>query len=245
MNNKNTKNTVSKKRKALKNFKLPNKLIVIPNKDKQFHERWSKGRSLCNIPHPFRCIISAPPNSGKTNIIKNLCLHQVPVFDKVYLIHCDGAFTKEYDDLQPETLDAIPDPKAWTGDHKALVILEDLSYKDLGKHQQECLKRLWGFVSTHKNISTIMTLQTFHEVPPIIRRCSNLFILYPSLDSSDVKTISRKVGLNVDKLQSLFKTFCKNQYDSIWIDLQDKSPSKLRLNCFKKIKCCAAQPNKK
>ena len=44
--------------KTKRSVRLPNKLIVMKNKDKAFHETWtnSKGRPYnpLNVPHPFR-----------------------------------------------------------------------------------------------------------------------------------------------------------------------------------------------
>ena len=36
-----------------------NKLIVIPNEDKTFHEKVDE-TNLCNFPHPFRMILCGP-----------------------------------------------------------------------------------------------------------------------------------------------------------------------------------------
>ena len=40
-----------------------NKLIIIPNEDKTFHEKVDE-TNLCNFPHPFRMILCGPPNTG-------------------------------------------------------------------------------------------------------------------------------------------------------------------------------------
>jgi hypothetical protein len=34
-------------------MRLPNKIIPLPNPDKNFHEKWYKGRNMLNIPHPL------------------------------------------------------------------------------------------------------------------------------------------------------------------------------------------------
>ena len=46
-------------------MKLPNKILALPNPDKEFHERWYKNRNMLNLPHPFRCLCLGPPNVGE------------------------------------------------------------------------------------------------------------------------------------------------------------------------------------
>ena len=134
--------------------KLPNKIIALPNADKAFHEQWYTNRSLLNFPHPFRSVISGPPNVGKTTVIKNILMRQYPPFEEIFVVHCDGAYTHEYDDLDDcKFLDEIPTPEEWEGEKKSCVILDDLEYKLMSKDQKRALDRLFGYVSTHKNIS--------------------------------------------------------------------------------------------
>ena len=80
-------------------------IVAIENPDKTFHENWDNtevnGVEMCrhplNIPHPFRCVLMGPPGVGKTTIVLNLLLRQQPAFKKVYVIHVDGEYSKEYD----------------------------------------------------------------------------------------------------------------------------------------------------
>ena len=82
--------------------KLKNKIIVIPNEDKLWHEKPSD--DLCSFPHPFRVCFIAPPNSGKSLILKNILLHTSPAFECIYLTHNDLE-THEYDTIDLEYLD--------------------------------------------------------------------------------------------------------------------------------------------
>jgi hypothetical protein len=50
-------------RKKFKN-RLPNKIVPIKNADKTNHEKWYKGRNICNFPRPYRCILVGGVNSG-------------------------------------------------------------------------------------------------------------------------------------------------------------------------------------
>ena len=60
-----------------KQTKLPQQIIPIPNRDKAFHETWHSSRDLIDIPHPFRGVLAARPNSGKTCVMLNIILRVV------------------------------------------------------------------------------------------------------------------------------------------------------------------------
>jgi uridine kinase len=214
-------------------LKLPNKIIPLPNPDKEFHEEWFQGRNMLNFPHPFRACIFGKPNSGKTTCIKNIVLRAKPSFKEVVIIHCDGGYTKEYDDLgDVEILSEIPAPEDWEGLVKTLVILDDLEVKDLKKEQMRNLDRLFGYVSTHKNISVILTSQNMTNIPAIVRRCSNVFIMWSNPDKDAMAIMARKTGLKGDDLRNIFDKLMKESKDSLWVDLTDNSPYPMRKNGF-------------
>jgi ABC-type cobalamin/Fe3+-siderophores transport system ATPase subunit len=228
---------MNKKKDKIKKDKLPNKILCISNDDKAFHEKWTETRNALNIPHPFRGVLLGPPNSGKSTIAKNILLRQNPPFKEVVIIHCDSEYTKEYDDLgeSVKLLSSIPAPEEWEGIEKTLVILDDLEFKGMSKDQKRNLDRLVGYVSTHKQISVLLCAQDAFQVPPIVRRCSNLFILWKSHDLDSMAIVARKSGLTSNELKELFK-LCKDKKDSIWIDMTDKTPYPLRLNGYELIK---------
>lgn len=214
--------------------KIPNKLFIFPNSDKKFHEKWSPNRNRLNIPHPFRAVLMGPPNSGKTLVVKNLLFRQDPPFEEVFVIHCDPGYTQEYADVNAEVKDMIPAPEEWEGKKKTLVILDDLEFKGMGKAQKRNLDRLFGFVSTHKNISVCLCSQDTFNVPAIVRRCSNLWILWRMQDLDSLAVCARKCGYSALDFRQLFKML-DGPKESIWIDLTDHSPYPLRKSGFQLI----------
>jgi len=216
---------------------LPNKIIPIENSDKEFHEKWTKSRNMLNIPHPFRCVCLGPPNVGKTTIVKNIVLRADPPFQEIVVIHCDSEYTKEYDDLgEVEMLNEIPAPEDWEGQVKTLVVLDDLEFKGMNKQQKRNLDRLFGYVSTHKNISCILCSQDAFNVPPIVRRCSNLWILWRCPDLDAMATCARKTGLKAENFNTIFNELMLESRDSLWLDKTDRSPYPMRKNGFTIIK---------
>jgi hypothetical protein len=223
-------------RRSRRKFKIPNKMFSIPNNDKTWHEKWSTKRNMLNIPHPFRALCLGPPNCGKSSAIQHLLLRAKPTFKEVIVIHCDPEFTKEYDDLgdQVQLTDEIPHPTDFVGEEKTLVVIDDIEVKRLSKEQMARLDRLFGFVSTHKNISIIMTAQNAFDIPPIVRRCTNLWILWKIDDIESLQMLVRKTGIKKALFDKLFD-LCENKHDSIWIDKTEGSPYPLRFNGFEVI----------
>lgn len=225
---------------------LPKKIIALPNRDKKFHEKWDAGRDLLNITHPFRALFLGPPNCGKSTTVKNILLRADPPFEEIFVIHCDPEFTQEYDDLYNynskgerddgiQLLKDIPAPEDFEGLVKTLVICDDLELKELSKDQRRALDRLFGFVSTHKNISVCLCSQDPFNVPPIVRRCSNLFVLWRLVDMDSMAMTTRKTGLESGTLKRIFNKLMTEPKDSLWIDLTEKSPAKLRRNGYQII----------
>ena len=187
---------------------------------------------MLNFPHPFRGVLLGPPNCSKTTTVKNILMRQEPPFKRMYIIHCDGEYTQEYDDVNGVLLKTIPYPEQWPGKDKTLVVVDDMELKTLKKDQRMALDRLFGYVSTHKNISVLLCSQDPFNVPPIVRRCSNLWVLWPGRDVDAIQTCARKCG---EDLQEKFK-LCQSPKDSIWIDLTDGTPMKVRRNGYERIR---------
>jgi hypothetical protein len=221
---------MSKSQKRQK-WVLPDKIIPIKNDDKEFHESWTPNRNMLNICHPFRAVILGTPNCGKSTTAKNLIIRQDPPFEEVFIIHCDYENTKEYDDIGAQMLGEIPAPEEWEGQKKTLVILDDLEYKQMSKIQKKNLDRLFGYVSTHKNISVILCAQDPFNVPPCVRRMSNLWILWKINDTDSLNTCARKAGLKKNEMNDIFSMFTDPR-DSLWIDMTSQSPWPMRKNGF-------------
>ena len=221
----------SRRKRKKRRMRLPCRLFAIKNKDKNFHEHWKTGADLLDFPHPIRGVVVGPPNSGKTTTVKNIIMRQNPPFKRLYVIHCDPESTHEYKDVGAVMLSGFPSPKQWPGIDKTLVVIDDVELKTLTKLQRKALDRLFGYVSTHTHISVLLCSQDAFNIPTIVRRCSSLWILWPCKDVDEISTIGRKCGV---ELQHLFP-LCKNPRDSIWIDLTDNSPAKIRMNGYSPI----------
>lgn len=225
------------------------RLVAFENADKGFHETWTPGRKPLDFPHPFRALLTGPPNLGKTTAALNILIRQTPAFDRVIIVHCDVE-TKEYDSIKEGAEDGtviivpeIPPPTSYGGNVdedgddiklKQLVIIDDLDLQSLNKRQRENLDRLLGYSSTHLGLSVIVCTQDPFNIPASKRRMIEIFVVWRSVDMQSIQLLCKKVG--VKNLQELFDTYCKDRRDSIWIDTTPHTPYPLRLNGFQMIK---------
>lgn len=217
--------------------RLPKDVIIpIRNNDKLWHEQWYPSRGKLNIPHPFRAVMLGPPNTGKSTTCLNLLLRQYPPFKKVIVVHADPDYTKEYDCIEAELLGSIPAPAEFEGEVKTLIILDDIDFKGLDKVQASHLDRLYGYVSTHKNVSVCLCAQDCFSVPACVRRCANLWVLWKITDMDALATCARRTGMKSKDFRQIFDELMTDEKDSLWIDLTDRSPMKLRKNGFQEIK---------
>jgi hypothetical protein len=213
--------------------KLEKRIYKLPNADKKNHEVWYPGRDLLNIPAPYRIGLMAPPNRGKSTLIKNILLRADPLFNNIILIHPDQE-SDEYSDVRATVMNTIPAPEDWKYEGKTLCIVDDIELKLLDKTQKSNLDRLFGYVSTHKNVSCMITSQDGYNIPPSVRRNLNVYVIWKTPDIQAVSGLIRKAGLTSEHTKKIFKRF-KSNYDSFMIDLTNKSPAHYRINGYEII----------
>lgn len=220
--------------KKVKAKKLKPRIYVLKNADKSFHEKWEPERDLLNFPHPYRLALMARPNSGKSNFIKNIIIRASPPFRNIILLHPDGK-SNEYDDVNADVRSELPAPEAWgelTGNRKTLCIVDDIEIKLLPKNQRSNLDRLFGYVSTHKNVSVIITSQCGYNIPVSVRRNLNLYCFWKSPDVQSVTGLMRKAGLTKQHIQKIFKEQLLTRFDNFLVDMTAGTPAFYRKNGY-------------
>ena len=214
-------------------LKLKNKLIVLPNDDKHFHEECDYS-DLCNFPHPFRMVLAGPPNVGKTNVIYNILLHKNPSFERIIIFHNDPS-TVEYQNIDAQYVEELPPIDEMDANVRSLILIEDVDYKNLNKNQRSLLDRYYGVFSTHHNISIILTAQDPFSVPANIRRMCSHLVLWKNHDLNSMSILSSRFNIKTKDLKYIFDHICKDKHDSLLIDTMRDGKYKLRKNIYEII----------
>lgn len=226
---------------------LPQKILVFPNADKDgFTEHWGDRHKsitkLANFPASFRMTIIGKPHAGKSNLIKNVMLHQKPEFEKVY-IWSSSKLSREYEVIEDailfdhcpsedELLDEL-DPETLKPP-KSVLICDDIQFESLKKDDMEAFTHLMKHISSHYNVSVIATAHDLIQLPKVCRRLSDIVILF-KIQPETIKIVGQKIGMPNDVIYRMFQDNVKDFHDSLCIDMTFNSPAKFRLNIFEPI----------
>lgn len=228
-----------RKRKQNKiNIDLPQKIFVLDNPDKHYHEKYEPGQSAIRFPHPFRCCILGQVNSGKSLMGTNIIIMRQakhPKFQEIHVIHgCNTSV--EYDALEPTSIsDVIPSYEDFDVEKPKLLIIDDYDFTNIDKDSKRRLSELLRFGSTHCNMSIIVIHQSWFRIPKMIKDYCNVFIIYKPIDLDEQHTIGRRVGLNKYCADYLFETYIKLPTDNITINTIPSAPFKFAKNIYDRI----------
>lgn len=230
-----------KKDKKLNKISLPRKIIVLKNVDKSEHEKWDElhKKNIANFPCPCRICVTGLPNKGKTNMIKNILLNARPLYDNVWVVNSDGPASREWDDIEPtEILTEVPEAKYFTdlsesdNKKKNILIIDDVEFTASNKHELANLYLLTRYISTHRNLTIIFSHQSFFDVPKLIRKMCNVYIIYQPRAIGETSLIEDRCGLPSGLLDHLFNGIASEFRDNICLDYTEGTPAKFRLNLF-------------
>ena len=214
--------------------RLPNEIIPMPSSDKKgWRERWYEGRNMLNLPHSFRLLCIGPPDSGKSTLIKNIIIRAKPAFERIQLFHFGSQ--GEYDDIDVEHIDEI-DPLAYEDNtEKTLLIIEDCCFRNCDKEMKHNLNRMFGYTSSHCNLSIAITSQNPYDISVDIRRTANTISIWRCADMNALNTLASRCGIKKQNMEWVMINVLKNPHDFLLIDLQANSPAKYRINGFSRI----------
>ena len=223
------------------NFKLKQEIIRLPNLDKGiWYEKWGEETHGFDVlVHPFKACLIGRPNSGKTTVMHNLFL-RIQLSDKPFktLIIIQPSTSKEHDMLDPTLiLTDIPDIETLVSEElgKTLIIIDDFDLSKLDNHQKRNLSMLFRYISSHHNISVLLSYQSFFDVPTIIRKTCNYFFIWKTNNVDELTVIAKRVGYNKKTFQEIFKKYIINKFDFLVVDQAIDSEFELRRNLYEVV----------
>jgi hypothetical protein len=172
---------------------------------------------------------------GKSNCLKQIFLqhqcHKKP-FQKLYVITCSEE-SSEWDDTEPtDQFIEIPDLEMFDGTDKTCVIIDDFETSKISKEQFRKLATLMRYICTHRNVSCMLSYQSFFDTPSICRKVANCFMVYKTNGRQEQDTIANRLGIRKEKMRMLFKTHITGQYDHLFVDKTVGTPFLLRKNIY-------------
>lgn len=129
----------------------------------------------------------------------------------------------------------IPEPTSFDRKKKRLLILEDLNLADLSKSDKNKLNRLFGYTSSHCNLSIAITCQNAYDLSPSIRRMCSLFVIFKQPDLNSLIILASRTGLKSKHMLYIMSRLLNQCHDSLWIDTSRNSPAPYRINGYDKI----------
>ena len=222
----------------MEKIKLKKEILLLPNSDKgSWVEKYDqKTHGFDVLVHPFKLCLSGRPNSGKTLLMHNLFLRiqtSSRPFDTLIVIQ--PSTSSEHDILDPTIiLNDIPNIENIVDEKlgKTLIIIDDLDLTKVSKIQQRNISLLFRYISSHHNISVMLSYQSFFDIPTIIRKCSNYFILYKTNNKSEMTLIATRIGQDKKSFCEMFFNHINDRHDFLLVDSKCPEQYQFRKNLY-------------
>lgn len=242
-----------------------NRLPFKHNVEKKHFEKWTPNRDLANFIHPYRMLITGPPNSGKSSTAMSIIARADPIWDDIILIHAkyfenelEAGDNKnieiptaeikipEYADIEFTCcLKTIPSGYTFFNKYqnkdnskKNLLIIDDLdlvSWSQGRKDRKSALNKLFSYQSTHHGLTILVLAQCITTQLNPIIRRECNIFII--FKGRDRNVIQYFAsGIGFPK-KVLIKLFdlCSNNHQSICFDQTDETPAAIRLDIINPI----------
>ena len=222
--------------------KSKNKLVKIKSSDRDDHEHWEQKNidNLANFVHPFTCMICNGKNVGKSGLCKNIIANKDPPFENI-IIYTPLTKTTEWTDDIPDCImitdiNQIFEDEMFNKNEKTLLVCDDLSMCDLDRKSKTALSKLIRCESSHNNLSIILINQNIYDILPSVRRCMDYNILFKLSDEEMMKSLCKKIDVDLDTMKYILKKVLVAKGDNILIDDLCPREYRIRKNIYEVIK---------
>ena len=233
-------------------------LKALPNPEKKNHEKWDANRNPIDWPRPFRWGVLGAVSCGKTSLALNYLIN-AHKYDHIFLMHpmTYNATVDREREMKNEgvLVDQAPEIGEYIGvDFTALAYIPSMNYfANIAKEnnlliiddidlcsyckkrhdvREERLNKLFSYVSSHHNLSIIVSSQdASSQLPGFVLKMCNVITIYKVKDEYIVNTLARRISVSYKRLLGLMG-MCKTRHDAITFDYTDNSPMPLRLNIY-------------
>jgi hypothetical protein len=215
-------------------LKSSDKIIPFGNPDKdEWEEKPYPGRSLIDFCASWRMSLCGRCSCGKGTVAMNVICRQSVPFERIIVWHCSPENTSEWDEVTEEIVSELPEISDLNTGKKTLLVIDDIDLMGIDKQLRSRVDRLFGFTSSHCNVSVMYLSQDMFRQPASVRKNCNIFMLWKIPDKDSLNTISRRMGMDKERLIKAFKTL-ETPHDFLCIDLSGNGPE-LRKNIFEVI----------
>ena len=152
----------------------------------------------------------------KITINENIIVHKSPVYERI-VIYTPLEETNEYEDVEAELINEIPDLSFFDKDIRNCLILDDMDPKNLSKVERARLSALFRLGASHKNIDIYNITQDPSDLLPAIRRLANVVIMWRNCDLVQMSRRAKKFNIDVYMLKHVFNNICTDRCDSFCI----------------------------
>lgn len=150
---------------------------IFTNADKDGWRKQIKNTHPNELTPASRILIAGQPNSGKTNILKQLIVNS-PAFDKIF-IKKTHHLSNEFEEIYHTCLNSFEEfSQVYETDKsmRVLVILEDTNY--MSTKDAEKVEALFSFFASHYGWVVVVVSQTPFSIPVNIRRLLDTFFIF-------------------------------------------------------------------
>lgn len=192
-------------------------------------------QNLCGITVPVRICFIAPTGGGKTNAVMNLLAKCTKMIHRIILV-VKSASEPLYENLinkfnkkdrhtgkVKEVIEVYEDSEVpdidKTKEKFKFVVFDDLAFED-----SVVQKQITDYYIRGRKFGYLVTCylsQNYHSIPVVIRRNSNMIVLYKGIQTKDLKMIFSQFSSNMsfDEFIELYRKYTDKKLDLISINL--------------------------